>query len=134
MEYDKLLERAYSLLPDKAGSGVRFEMPVVESLTQGNKTIIKNFDEIVQKLRRTPEELMKYLSRELAVPMNREGAGLVLQGKFYDRVLNDKLKRYVESYVICKECKKADTKIVEVERRVKVIVCEACGARFSVRG
>jgi translation initiation factor 2 subunit 2 len=134
MEYDKLLERAYSLLPDKAGSGVRFEMPVVESLTQGNKTIIKNFDEIVQKLRRTPEELMKYLSRELAVPMNREGAGLVLQGKFYDRVLNDKLKRYVESYVICKECKKADTKIVEVERGVKVIVCEACGARFSVRG
>lgn len=133
MGYDELLERAYASLPEKVGSGERFEMPVVESLTQGNKTIIKNFDEIVQKLRRNPGEIMKYLSRELAVPMSKEGAGLVLQGKFYDRVLNEKLRRYVTTYVICKECKKADTKIVDVERGVKVIVCEACGARSPVR-
>jgi translation initiation factor 2 subunit 2 len=133
MGYDELLERAYASLPEKVGSGERFEMPVVESLTQGNKTIIKNFDEIVQKLRRNPGEIMKYLSRELAVPMSKEGAGLVLQGKFYDRVLNEKLRRYVATYVICKECKKADTKIVDVERGVKVIVCEACGARSPVR-
>jgi len=76
---------------------------------------------------------MKYLSRELAIPMGREGAGLVLQGKFYDRVLNEKLKKYVNSFVICKECKKADTKIVDVERGTKTIVCEACGARSPVR-
>ena len=133
MDYDLLLDRAYSSLPDKASSGSRFEMPVVESFVQGNKTIIKNFDEISSKLRRTPGEIMKYLSRELAVPMSKEGAGLVLQGKFHDRMLNEKLKRYVESYVICKECKKADTKIVGVERGVKSLVCEACGARSPVR-
>jgi translation initiation factor 2 subunit 2 len=134
MEYDGLLDRAYSSLPEKAGSAGRFEMPVVESFIQGNKTIIKNFDEICAKLRRTPAELMKFLSRELAIPMSKEGAGLVLQGKFYDRLLNEKLKKYVAAYVICKECKKADTKIVEVERGVKTIVCEACGARSPLRG
>lgn len=134
MEYDALLDRAYSSLPEKAGSGARFEMPLVESFIQGNKTIIKNFDEICAKLRRSHEEVMKYLSRELAIPMGREGAGLVLQGKFYDRALNEKLKKYVSTYVICKECKKADTKIVAVDRGAKVIVCEACGARSSVRG
>ena len=133
MEYDKLLERAYSSLPEKASSGARFEMPVVESFVQGNKTIIKNFDEISSKLRRSPGEIMKYLSRELAVPMSKEGAGLVLQGKFYDRMLNEKLKKYVTSFVICKECKKADTKIVNVDRGMKSIVCEACGARSPVR-
>jgi len=133
MEYDKLLERAYSSLPEKASGGARFEMPIVESFVQGNKTIIKNFDEISNKLRRTPEELMKYLSRELAVPMSKEGAGLVLQGKFYDRVLNEKLKKYVTSFVICKECKKADTKIMGGERGTKTIICEACGARSPVR-
>jgi translation initiation factor 2 subunit 2 len=133
MEYDKLLERAYSCLPEKASGGARFEMPVVESFVQGNKTIIKNFDEIAGKLRRTPEEIMKYLTRELAIPMSREGPGLILQGKFYDRVLNEKLKKYVTSFVICKECKKADTKIVGIERGTRAIVCEACGARSPVR-
>jgi translation initiation factor 2 subunit 2 len=133
MEYDALLERAYSSLPEKAGSAGRFEMPVVESFIQGNKTIIKNFDDICAKLRRTPAEIMKYLSRELAIPMSKEGAGLVLQGKFYDRALNEKLKKYVTTYVICKECKKADTKIAAVDRGAKVIICEACGARSPLR-
>jgi len=133
MEYEKLLERAYSMLPSKSSSGGRFEMPVVESFTQGNKTIIKNFDEISQQLRREPKELLKYLSKELAVPVTVEGGRAVLQGRFNDRFLNEKLQRYVKLCVFCKECGKADTKIVEVEKGVKMVVCEACGARFPVR-
>ncbi|MEM3555237.1 MAG: translation initiation factor IF-2 subunit beta [Candidatus Micrarchaeia archaeon] len=133
MEYEKLLERAYSMLPDKSSSGARFEMPVIDSFTQGNKTIIKNFDEIAQQLRRESRELVKYFSRELAVPVTVESGRAVLQGRFNERFLNEKLQRYVKLSVFCKECGKADTKIIEVERGVKMIVCEACGARFPVR-
>lgn len=130
MEYEKLLSRIYSALPEKSESGARFEMPVMDSFIQGNKTIIRNFDEIAQKLRRDGKELAKYFSRELAVPVTVEGSRAVVQGKFYDKFLNEKLQKYVKLCVLCKECKKADTKIVEVERGVKMVVCEACGARF----
>ena len=133
MDYDELLNRAYSLLPEKATKGGRFEMPVIETFIQGNKTIIKNFDSIAEKLRRKQEELARYFSKELAIPITLEGRGLVLHGKFSDRVLNEKFKAYVESYVLCKECKKADTKLIEMDRGVKTMVCEACGARTSVR-
>lgn len=132
-EYEKLLEKAYSLLPEKAIGKERFEIPVVESITQGNKTIIKNFEAIALTLRRKPYEITKYLSRELAVPISVEGQRLVLQAKFYDRVLNEKIKNYTETYVICKECKKPDTKIVEMGRGLRMLVCEACGARSPVR-
>jgi len=133
MGYDELLERAYSLLPEKATKRERFEMPVIESFIQGNKTIIKNFDSIAERLRRRQDEIAKYFFRELAIPGTLEGRNLILNGKFHDRVLNDRLKTYVESYVLCKECKKADTKLIEMERGVKIMVCEACGARSPVR-
>ncbi|MEW6329106.1 MAG: translation initiation factor IF-2 subunit beta [Candidatus Micrarchaeota archaeon] len=132
-DYDKLLEKAYSLLPEKATRRERFEVPVVESMIQGSKTIIKNFEGIALALRRKPYEISKYLARELAVPISVEGQRLVLQGKFYDRVLNEKIKNYTEMYVICKECKKPDTKITEMGRGMRMLVCEACGARSPVR-
>jgi len=132
-EYEKLLEKAYSLLPEKATKKERFEIPVVESIVQGSKTIIKNFEAIALTLRRKPYEVSKYLARELAVPISVEGQRLVLQGKFYDRVLNEKIKNYTETYVICKECKKPDTKLTEMGRGVRMLVCEACGARSPVR-
>lgn len=134
MDYDKLLERAYSQIPEKTSSGERFEMPVVESFMEGTKTIIKNFDAIAQKLRRPTKMLMKFFTKELAVPASLEGTRLVLQGRFADRVLNDRLRFFANLYVLCKECGKPDTNIREESHGGHVLVCEACGARAPVKG
>ncbi len=131
-KYEELLNKAYSTLPTRAVATERFEAPVIESFMQGNKTIIKNFELIVSKLRREPALLIKYLSRELAVPATIDGNRLVLHGKFYDRILNEKLTNFINMYVLCKECKKPDTKLTEFEG-VKMLVCEACGARGPVK-
>jgi len=82
-----LLDRAYSQIPTKTTSGERFEVPIVETLIQGNKTILKNFEFIAGKLRREPKMIVKYLTKELAIPATIEGSRLVLHGKFTDRQL-----------------------------------------------
>lgn len=132
VDYEELLKKAYEEMPKKSLARERFEPPVISSLIQGNKTIIKNFDVITTKLRRKPALLAKFFAKELAVPNTAEGGRLILQGKFSDRVLNERLMNFIGRYVLCKECKKPDTHIVE-EGGVKILVCEACGARSPVK-
>ncbi len=131
-EYKNMLDRAHNALPEKTHKFERFEVPAIQSFFQGNKTIIKNFDLIVQKTRRKPQTLAKYFSHELAVPVTVQGSKLVLNGKFYERNLKDKLQQFVDSAVICRECKRPDTKIVD-QAGVKMLVCEACGARSPLK-
>jgi len=132
-DYHELLKGARAKLPEKTMSGERFEPPTVETMLQGTKTIIKNFDSICQKIRRDGAFLAKYLSRELAIPATQDGAKLVLHGKFYDRQINEKLFSFINTYVVCKECKRPDTRLVEGVHGVKTLVCEACGARAPAK-
>lgn len=127
-----MLDRARAALPEKTLTFERFETPAIESFLQGNKTIVRNFDVILQKIRRPPEMLARYFSKELAIPASVEGSKLVLNGKFYDRNLKEKLQAFVDAAVVCKECKRPDTKITEREG-IKTLVCEACGARAPVK-
>lgn len=132
-KYEDLLESAIKQLPEKTESGERFEPPIPMTMLQGTKTIIKNFEFICQKLRRDGAFLSKYLSKELAIPATVEGNALILHGKFYDRQINEKLTNFINSYVICKECKRPDTKLVDGEHGIKTLVCEACGARAPAK-
>jgi len=131
-DYESMLDRARGALPEKTMAFERFETPAIESMLQGSKTIIRNFDVILQKIRRPPEMLSKYFSRELAIPATIEGNKLVLHGKFYERNLKDKFQAFVDAAVVCKECKRPDTKIIEKDG-VKTLICEACGARSPVK-
>ncbi len=131
--YEELLEAARKQIPEITSSGERFEPPVPETMLQGTKTLVKNFDVICQKLRREPAFLAKYLSKELAIPSTIDGTRLVFHGKFYDRQIIEKLGNFINSYVICKECKRPDTKLVEGEHGIKTLVCEACGARAPAK-
>ncbi len=131
--YEDLLKRARAALPEKTLTSERFEPPVPETMFQGSKTLIRNFDVICQKLRREPALLSKYLSKELAIPSTLDGGKLILHGKVYDRMINEKLGNFITSYVICRECKRPDTKLVDGAHGVRTLVCEACGARAPAK-
>lgn len=137
MEYEKLLDNLYASLPKKKESanptGERFEVPAVEVFIAGTKTSIKNFDAITAKLRRKPEELAKFLYRELAAPGVVHAGQLVLQGKLSSRLINDKIAVYTSTHVICPQCRKPDTHIDASGRHLKTLICEACGARTPIR-
>lgn len=131
-DYDKLLDNIYSNLPEKSEEGERFEMPKFEFFTEGNKTMIKNFKSVCEKIRREPQFLSKFLSKELAVPVEVQGERLVLQRRLMGDILNKKLEDFIKMYVICKQCNRPDTHIEEIGR-VRTLICESCGARAAIR-
>lgn len=133
MDYIKLLEEAYSKLEKVHPKVEQFEIPPADVLIEGNKTIVKNINQIADKARRDPKSIARFLSKEFAVPFVLEEKRLVLNGKINENLINAKINEYFERFVKCKECKSYDTHFEETgNRRFKYIVCEACGARYTV--
>jgi len=130
MEYEELLEQAYKKIKPIESKG-RFEIPEVNSHIQGNKTIISNFTQIASYLRRKPQHLEKFLEKELAAQGKIENDRLIIIRKIPGRKLQEKIKFYVEKYVLCKECKKPDTELIK-EDNFMFIHCLACGAKHSI--
>jgi len=98
----------------------------------GNRTFIKNFKQICGALRRDEQHLLKFVAKELATAGSMEGEQAVFQGKFDKSLMERILDDYVNGYVICPVCRSPDTKIVK-EERFRFLICEACGAKSSVR-
>jgi translation initiation factor 2 subunit 2 len=130
-DYKKLLKEAREQLPKKVFKKERFETPSFSSSIIGNRTLIRNFLEVANKIRRDPEHLLKYLEKELASPAHIEERKAMFQGKFGAYVINTKLEKYIKIYVLCPECDKPDT-VLKKDDRLLFIKCEACGARKPV--
>ena len=132
MEYEKLLDEAYKKVKQVGGNSERFEIPKIEGHFEGKKTILTNFSQIVDYIRRKPEHLQKFLLRELAASGQIEGGRLVLNIKVPSTKIKQKIDEYIKEFVLCKECKKPDTELLK-EDRLLFINCLACGAKHSVR-
>jgi translation initiation factor 2 subunit 2 len=129
--YEALLARGRSKLPERTESGERFVIPNVIGHIEGNKTIISNFIQIAQHLGRSQEHLLKYVLKELATPGELKKQFLVLGAKVPASRINERIKKYAELFVVCKECTRPDTKMTK-EGDVYFIKCQACGAKYSV--
>jgi len=130
--YEKLLEQAFAKLPKSSESSERFQMPRANILPAGARTIITNFVEIANTLRRKPEHLQKFLLKELATSGELQGNRLIVQGRFRSDVVDKKIELYAKEYVLCPDCGKPDTKFVK-EDRYLFLKCEACGSRHVVK-
>src|SRR4030066_257426 len=100
-------------------------------MIEGKTTVIRNFGDIVDALRREPEHLLGYLLRELGTAGTMEGRRVVFKGKFGTAQISDRISNYVDEYVLCSECNRPDTKIVK-EGRIQILSCETCGAHRPV--
>jgi translation initiation factor 2 subunit 2 len=130
--YEELLDRALGQIPRVVFETSRFQVPEPDVTTAGNQTAIKNLRSIASSLNREPEHLVKYMLRELAVAGIFKETQLILQGKFPKNIIDGRIRRYMEEFVLCGECKKPDTKLEKVGK-VHVLRCEACGAKSPVR-
>jgi translation initiation factor 2 subunit 2 len=130
MNYEQLLEKAYKeVKPIETGS--RFEIPKVKGHVEGTKTIITNFSQICDILRRDKMHVAKFLFKELATPGKIEGERLILARKLNSAKINEKIEAYTKEFIICSECKKPDTELIK-ENRLMFIHCLACGAKKTV--
>ena len=133
-EYEKLLKKAQDKISEtRKVSGSRFELPKVDIMWQGNRTFFRNFAEFPKLLRRDPEKILQYLSKEFATPAQYAGDKAVFVGKKEPHEFTSLLERYVKEYLECPTCKSPDTR-VERLNRVNFLVCEACGAKSSLKG
>ena len=132
MDYEKMLERGRKRLPAEMLEKARFEIPKVEGHIQGNRTVISNFHQLAQALRRDIDHLTKYILKELAAPGELTNTALILGTKVPSTRINDKIEQYMKEFVICRECGKPDTKLGRDER-VMFVKCEVCGARRNIR-
>lgn len=132
LDYEKLLDTAIEKIPKRKHEKERFQIPEVLTEIQGNKTLLRNFTDIVNILRRDPNHLAKYLFKELAAPGNIQGNILILQARLSQEAIQKKIESYVNEYVYCKVCSEPDTKFVK-EGRITYIQCEACGARSTYK-
>ena len=132
-EYLELLDRAFKSLPNLSEEKTDFKIPRVDSIIQGSKTIVRNFSEIVKAARRSEAEISKYLTKELATPVEVSDQRLVISGRFSSEALDEKIGKYFATYIICRECHKPDTHVESAGRGFITIVCEACGARYTIK-
>ena len=133
MNYEKMLDRAYLSIPQKALEHKRFEIPRIESFIEGKKTIVRGFGNLLKDMRRDKKHFLKFLTKETALPITESNGQAIINGKINSFQLNKLVERYFNEYVLCSECKRPDTKIIS-EGGSKLMKCEACGAMKPVKG
>ncbi len=132
-DYDKLLERVYKKIPPKSGTS-DLQLPEPQLIRVGTQSIIKNFRDISQKLKRDPTLVSRYLLKELASAGSYEEVSgqLVLNVKVSRKVIEQLLDIFIKSYVKCPTCGSIDTRI-EHRGKIWILRCEACGAEQPVK-
>ena len=132
-DYEKLLKRIENNISQKSDSVNRFELPLVDVTWEGKKTILRNFIDFPKALRRDPTIILQYLSKEFAVPADRIGDKAIFVGKRDPDDFSRLFGIYLKDYVECPTCQSPDTK-VEKQNRISFLICEACGAKSTIKG
>ncbi len=130
-DYFALLDRAKEQLPEVMENHERFVIPEADVIQEGKTTYIRNFIDIAETLRREPQNILQFMLKELGTPGVIEGRRAVLKARIGTPQINDKIQVYADTFVICSECGRPDTKLVRDDRTL-ILECEACGAHRPV--
>jgi translation initiation factor 2 subunit 2 len=131
-DYKKLLQRARDKLPESKSSGERFQLPDLDLFYEGKTTIVRNFMDLVEKLRRDPQHLLAFLLREVGTAGNLDGRRAIFKKRMTEKELDRKIASYMDIYVTCSECQRPDTRL-QKEGRTMLLKCDACGAHRPVK-
>jgi len=132
--YEKLLKRIdCERSKNSAEIDSRFELPAVDVMWEGQRTYLRNFSDFPKIMRRDSAKLLQYLSKEFAVPAERIGDSAMFVGRRDPDDFTRLLKIYVNDYIMCPTCKSPDTR-TEKEKRISFLICEACGAKSTIKG
>ncbi|NYT07254.1 MAG: translation initiation factor IF-2 subunit beta [Methanomicrobiales archaeon] len=130
--YEALLKKAYANVTVQSESTERFTVPEAKVYIEGKTTVLENFAEIADVVRRDQDHLMKFLLGELGTAGKIDGNRAIFNGKFEQNLINGLIKSYVDDYVICSECGRPDTRLVK-DDRILLLRCDACGGHRPVR-
>ena len=132
-DYEELLKRIEKNISKKSDSNTRFELPMVDVTWEGKKTILRNFMDFPKAFRRDANIILQYLSKEFSVPAERVGYKVIFVGRRDPEDFKRLFEIYLKDYIECPTCISPDTK-VEKEHRISFLICEACGAKSTIKG
>ena len=134
-DYEVLLKK----LQDKVGNTAkkarsRLEIPTPQIIWVGKNTIFRNFMDFPKALRRDPEKFLLYLNKELASAGYITGERVIFLGHKTLSSFQALIDRYIKDYVQCPVCGSPDTHTEKSKPKVAFLICEACGAKSSIKG
>ena len=132
LEYKKLLKKFQDKSFSRTNDDTRFKLPEIEIFYEGNTTVIRNFDKISDAVNRDQDHILKILLGGLGTAGEINSGRLIFQGKIPSKSIQDKMKEYIDTFVMCSECNKPDTHLVKQGRTI-LVRCDACGAFRSVK-
>jgi translation initiation factor 2 subunit 2 len=132
LDYKNLLKKVVDSTNKKESVEERFKVPKADIFYEGNTTVIKNFDKITDSIYLDPPFVLYFLLGNLGTAGELIGSRAVFQGKIPTKNIHDRIKEYVDTFVICSECNRPDTHLVKQGREL-LIRCDACGAFRSVK-
>ena len=91
-DYEKLLKRIEKNISKTEQTEQRFKLPPADVSWEGKKTYLRNFIEFPKALRREPEKILQYLTKEFAVPVERIGERLCSLVDVIQKILLDYFK------------------------------------------
>nr|MDO8088933.1 translation initiation factor IF-2 subunit beta [Candidatus Sigynarchaeum springense] len=132
-DYIKLLDHALGQLPPDATSHERFAMIEAQAFTEGNKTLIKNFRQLAERVARDPKHMLKYVVNDVgtAGTYDEQAGRATLTGVFTKKAILEAIDKYVKDFVLCKTCGRPDT-VINKEGRQAVLLCQACGSTRAI--
>ena len=133
MDYEEMLKSAQANRPKAALQRDRFEVPKIQGHLEGNKTILSNFQFITQHIRRNSEHLQKFMLKELATPGIIRSGEFVLGRKISSATINEKIRKYVDTFVICPSCGLPDTDLIRDPKTGTFIRCNGCGSKTQIK-
>src|SRR5206468_9433212 len=133
--YESLLSRIQGDLANASKKdSARLEIPKPQIIWVGQRTIFRNFMEFPKALRREPEKLLLYLNKELASAGYIAGERVIFLGRKTPSSFGALIDRYFKDYVQCSVCGSPDTHTEKSKAKVAFLICEACGAKSSIKG
>jgi len=113
----------------------RYKMPKligkVEGRGNGIKTVIVNCVDIGNSLNRDPSEVCKFFGTELGSQTSYAADRAIVNGAHADADLQKHLCRYIEHFVLCKNCHLPETHY-KIKEGLISQKCLACGSKESV--
>jgi len=135
-EYEGLLDRALRQVashPSVAGDRTTSVEPAMAARgRRKGKTVVNNFTTLAKAFNREPAHLARFIFKESARSGTIQGERLTIQGRMSYEELKRLLELYEKEFVRCPVCDSPDTKLAK-EKRFRFVLCEACGAKSSVR-
>ena len=91
-DYAKMLKDAKGKLPKQVTEEERFQLPEIDLFIEGKTSVVRNFLDITEAIRREPEDLMAYLQRELGTPGNIDGRRATFKSRLNPKMLKARIQ------------------------------------------